>query len=120
MYPNNAVGIQVRITSISIDTNGAGKVVWSEVCGLKGDGTCSGPTYTALSANTTVPASELPSSNTPGSSLIRVETSYDYQPIIGLFTVDANRGLNNDRSITVMSHMAFRRSRLVDPIPRVS
>jgi Flp pilus assembly protein TadG len=120
MFPDVSAGMQLRVTSISIDSAGAGKVVWSEVCGLRADGTCGASTYPSLAANSNIPSTELPTSNTPNSSLIRVETTYNFQPIIGLLTVDTNRNLNNDRSVTVMSHTAFRRSRLVDPIPRVS
>ena len=61
-----------------------------------------------------------PQINTPGSSLIRVETAYNYVPVIGLFGMDSNRNLSINSNIITMRHTAFRRSRLVDPIPRTS
>ena len=60
MFPNNATGMNFRVTSISIDSNGAGSVVWSDVCSVNQNGTCGASTYSKLSAGTGVPANDLP------------------------------------------------------------
>ena len=72
-------------------------VVWSEGHGG----------YTPLAANATV---ALPSGMmTTGTSIIMAETSYPYHSPLGfLFTGGVN-----------LTHTVYRRSRLVDPIPRV-
>lgn len=119
MFPDNAAGMDLRITSIVFDDDGDASVVWSEVCGLTAAGACSGSSYSVLRRGAAVPASELPNVNPPGSSLIRVEVAFDFRPIVGFFSIGENGELGHDGGITTLRHTAFRRSRLVDPIPRV-
>lgn len=120
MYPDPSVGIDIRLTSISIDSGGAGRVVWSEQCAITTNGNCGGGTFSDLSDNSLIPANELPASNTPNSSLIRVEIVYDYTPILGFFYVDGDREMRKESGVIALRHTSYRRSRLVDPIPRVS
>lgn len=95
MFPNDGEGMQVRITSVSILSTTNARVVWSE--GHAG--------MTALSPNAAV---ELPDGMMRPGSLIMTETSYIFQsPMNFLF-----------EGPLTMTHRAYRRSRLVDPIPR--
>lgn len=98
MYPGTDATMSERITSINVTSATTATVVWSEARnGLS-----------PLSTNSTV---TLPSQMMiAGTSLIRAETIYHYQsPLNFLYsgTVD-------------FPHTVYRRSRLVDPIPRVS
>lgn len=98
MFPDSSAGMQVRISSVSIVTASNAQVVWSEGHGG----------YAARTANSTValPAAMM----NPGTSIIMTETIYAYTPPLGiLFT-----------GTTQMTHTTYRRSRLVDPIPRVA
>ena len=97
MFPDDGSTIQVRISCISINSATDARVVWSE--GHNG--------YAARAANSTVP---LPSAMmTVGSSIIMAETIYEYHPPLRfLFGNNVN-----------MDNVSYRRSRLVDPIPRV-
>ncbi len=97
MFPNNGADVQARITSVSIENATTARVVWSEGRGMS-----------ARTANSTValPAAMM----TPGTSVIIAETNYPYSAPLGfLFAGSID-----------MEHTAYRRSRLVDPIPRVS
>ena len=97
MYPNNPANIDVRVTSVRIVSTSSATVVWSEGRGLAGRVT-----------NSTV---SLPSAiMNPGTSIIMTETVYHYDSPLG-FILDGPIEMN---------HVAYRRSRLVDPIPRVS
>jgi hypothetical protein len=88
---------EVRITSLSIANNKA-SVVWSE--GYNG--------LSPLNKNSTV---SLPSAMMQnGSSLIMAETVYRYNSVLGFLFSGTMR----------MTSTSYRRSRLVDPIPRVS
>jgi Flp pilus assembly protein TadG len=98
MYPNNGADVQVRVTSIRIVNSSRAEVVWSEGRGM----TALNPGFVI----TTLP----PQMMQPGSSVIWTETLFPYQSPIGFLT----SGSVNLR------HNAYRRSRLVDPIPRVS
>jgi len=95
MYPNNSNGLQIRISSVSITASGP-QVVWSEGHG--------GMTAYAPNTRVTLP----PQMNQVGSSVIMAEMIYPYAPPLGFLPS------------TSMQHEAYRRSRLVDPIPRVS
>lgn len=98
MYPEGVgTAMDVRVTSVSISNNKA-TVVWSE--GFNG--------LAPMSKNSTV---SLPSAMIQnGSSLIMAETVYRYSSVLGfLFS-----------GTVTMNYTAYRRSRLVDPIPRVA
>lgn len=97
MYPNSSTAMQVRVTSVSITSATSATVVWSEGHGG----------YAPRVANSTV---SLPSAMmNAGTSVIMTETIYPYSPPLGFIFP----------SIT-LTHTAYRRSRLVDPIPRVA
>ncbi|MGD9981584.1 MAG: TadE/TadG family type IV pilus assembly protein [Hyphomonadaceae bacterium] len=99
MYPNDPGSMEIRITSVSIENATTARVVWSE-----GHGGMS-----ARQAGTTV--SGLDSRMmTPGTSLIMAESIYKYDAPLGFLF----------QNQTQLRHTAYRRSRLVDPIPRVS
>lgn len=98
MYPNNPDSMQIRITSISIVNASTARVIWSEGHG--------GMTARQVGTNVALDSRMM----TVGTSIIMVESSYAYEAPLGfLFQNQIN-----------MTHNAFRRSRLVDPIPRVS
>jgi hypothetical protein len=98
MYPNDPSTLDVRISSVSIQDASTATVVWSE-----GHGGMS-----ARSAGTTVTLDARMME--PGTSVIMVESVYRYDAPLGfLFQTQVN-----------MTHNAYRRSRLVDPIPRVA
>jgi Flp pilus assembly protein TadG len=96
MFPDDGAAMQVRITSVRIVNTTTATVVWSEGHNMGG-----------RSVNSTValPAQMM----TPGTSVIMTETVYPYRALLGFLYA----GTKN------LSHDAYRRSRLVDPIPRV-
>lgn len=98
MYPNDPGTMEMRITSVSIENASTARVVWSE-----GHGGMSG-----RQAGTTVPLDSR--MMTVGTSIIMVESVYKYDAPLGFLFQNQVR----------MTHNAYRRSRLVDPIPRVS
>jgi Flp pilus assembly protein TadG len=97
MYPDNAADIDVRITSVRVIDANTAEVVWSEGHGME-----------ARMPNSTValPAGMM----TPGTSLIMAETEFEYSSPIGFLLAGP----------VSMTHEAYRRSRQVDPIPRVA
>lgn len=98
MYPNDAANMEIRITSVSIENSSTARVVWSEGHGGMTART-TGSTVTGLDARMMV----------PGTSLIMAETVYKHDAPLGFLFQSQVR----------MTHNAYRRSRLVDPIPRV-
>ncbi len=97
MFPDTAQTMAMRVTSVRIESATSARVVWSEgrnAFAPRGAGT-----------SVTLPAAMM----TPGTSLIMTETRYRYDPPVGFLFIG---GMN-------MEHTAYRRSRLVDPIPRV-
>jgi Flp pilus assembly protein TadG len=98
IFPDDPSTMRARITSISIVSSTTARVVWSE--GRGG--------MAPLAANDTV---TLPSSSMmiPGTSVIHAEVEYPYSSPLGLLTAGE----------VTMTHDAYRRSRQVDPIPRV-
>lgn len=97
MYPDDGAEMQMRVTSVRIESATSARVVWSEGHGM-----------TARVANTSV---TLPSQMmTPGTSIIMTESSFPYEAPLGFL----HSGSVN------LKHESYRRSRLVDPIPRVS
>jgi Flp pilus assembly protein TadG len=96
MFPNEGADVDIRVTSVSVEDSTTARVVWSEGHGMA-----------PRVANSTVvlPAAMM----TPGTSIIMAETSFEYRSPLGFL-------LPGPVSLT---HNAYRRSRLVDPIPRV-
>ncbi|MFN3463909.1 MAG: TadE/TadG family type IV pilus assembly protein [Terricaulis sp.] len=97
MYPNAPGDMEMRITSVSIINDSTARVVWSE-----GHGGMSGRT---VGSTVTLDDRMM----TPGTSVIMVESVYKYDAPLGFLFPSQLR----------MTHDAYRRSRLVDPIPRV-
>lgn len=98
MYPNDPATMDVRVSSVSIQDTSTATVVWSEGRGGMG----------ARTAGSTVTLDARMME--PGTSVIMVESVYKYDAPLGfLFQSQVN-----------MTHNAYRRSRLVDPIPRVA
>ncbi|MEZ5956832.1 MAG: TadE/TadG family type IV pilus assembly protein [Hyphomonadaceae bacterium] len=98
MYPNDPGSMEIRISSISIVNASTAQVVWSE-----GHGGMS-----ARSAGSTVSLDSRMMQ--VGTSIIMVESAYKYDAPLGFLFQNQVR----------MTHEAYRRSRLVDPIPRVA
>jgi Flp pilus assembly protein TadG len=121
MFPDTPVGLDIRITSIRFDSTRQGRVVWSERCALMNGGGCGASGYSQLMANAIVANSEMPSEmRVPETSVVRVETTYRYRPALGFFFMESTGALRRDGLERTLRHVAYRRSRLVDPIPRVS
>lgn len=97
MYPNSAQGMQTRVTAIRVVSASSAVVAWSE--GHNG--------LSALSANS--PVTLRAAMMQPGTSVVMTETIYPYTSPLGFITP----------SVMSLNHTAYRRSRLVDPIPRV-
>lgn len=96
MFPNAGQSMQMRVTSVRIVNSSTARVVWSEGRGM-----------TPRTTNSTV---SLPGAMmTPGTSVIMTESEFPYETPLG-FLIAAP---------TTLRHEAYRRSRLVDPIPRV-
>jgi Flp pilus assembly protein TadG len=95
MFPDDGGTLNIRVSSVSIESTSTARVVWSEGHGMG-----------ARTANSTV---SLPSAMmTPGSSVIMAEAEYSYNSPLGFLLPGA----------VSLDHNAYRRSRLVDPIPR--
>jgi len=116
MFPTNAEGVALRVTSISIEDDGDGTAIWSEQCTVQSTGACGGGGFPDIADGSSIAASVLPDELAEGSSLIRVEIQYDYEPIVGLFSLD-DGSLERDGAVIPLSYTSYRRSRLVDPIP---
>jgi Flp pilus assembly protein TadG len=95
MFPTDGEGVQMRISSVQVQSASSAVVVWS-----RGHGG-----YAARTANSTVnlPAAMM----TSGTSIIMAETKYDYRTPLGFLMPGP----------VTLTHIAYRRSRLVDPIP---
>jgi len=98
MFPNDSATMQIRITSVSITAANGARVVWSEGHGGMSARTTNSPV--------TLPAAMMQN----GTSVIMTETIYPYRSPLGFLAPGP----------VSMRHDAYRRSRLVDPIPRVS
>jgi Flp pilus assembly protein TadG len=96
MYPSNTATMRIRISSISIVNASTARVVWSEGHGMA-----------ARTANSTITLP--PAMMNPGTSVIVAESSYQHTAPLGFLW----------SSTVNMTHDAYRRSRLIDPIPRV-
>jgi len=99
MYPDTSGNMRVVLTSVRIVSTTSATVVWSEAHGAGAIRRTTGSSVT-LDSRMMV----------PGTSIIMAETSYTYEPLLG-FLFPGNMQ---------MTHDAYRRSRLVDPIPRVA
>lgn len=98
MFPSSGDAVNIRISSISIESASIARVVWSEGHGME-----------ARQPGTTV--DDLPAAMmNPGTSIILSETTYEYDAPLGFLLEDG----------VTLEHQSYRRSRLVDPIPRVS
>lgn len=95
MAPDNAAGIEFRVSSVSVQDATTARVIWSEGQGMAPRGTNS---TVALPAGMMV----------PGTSVIMTESEFDYASPLGILTAGN----------ATLDHVAYRRSRLIDPIPR--
>lgn len=99
MFPNNPATMEMRVSSVSITSATTASVVWSEAHG--------GATARQPGTNVTGLDSRM---MVPGTSIIMAEAVYKYRaPLAFLFQNEVR-----------MTHNAYRRSRLVDPITRTS
>jgi Flp pilus assembly protein TadG len=98
MFPDDGDEMDLRVSSILIVNATTARIMWSE--GHNG--------YSPRTPNTTItlPAAMM----TPGSSIIMAEGRYNYDPPLGFLFGDG----------IPLAHTSYRRSRVVDPIPRVS
>jgi Flp pilus assembly protein TadG len=97
LFPGGGGEMEIRLSSVRIVDATTAVVVWSEGNGMA-----------PRSANSpiTLPAAMM----TPGTSVMIAESSFPYDAPLGfLFSGPVN-----------LTHIAYRRSRLVDPIPRVA
>ena len=98
MFPNNGAVVDMRISSVSIEANGTARVIWSEGHGLA-----------PRPGNSTLTLSEMSAGlRTPGTSVIMSEAEMEYNGPLSFLLAGA----------VTLSHDAYRRSRLIDPIPR--
>jgi Flp pilus assembly protein TadG len=94
MFPDSSEGMQVRVTSVRIESSTSARVVWSRGHGMS-----------ARTNNSTV---SLPTQMMrPGTSIILAETTYPYTAPLGFLYSGP----------LTLRHDAYRRSRLIDPIP---
>lgn len=95
MAPDNAADVRARITSIEVESTSTARIVWSEGHGMS-----------ALTEGSTI---DLPTDMMiAGTSVILAETEFTYEAPLGILFAGAMD----------FEHTAYRRSRLVDPIPR--
>jgi Flp pilus assembly protein TadG len=99
MYPDRSDDMRITLTSVRIVNSTSARVVWSEAHG-------DGASARGVNDPVTLDARMM----VPGTSIIMAETDYSYRPPLR-FLFPGNVSI---------SHAAYRRSRLVDPIPRVS
>lgn len=97
MYPNDPSTIDIRVTSVRIVDATTATVVWSEGRGMS---------PRTVGSSVALPAAMM----TPGASVIMAESIYHYSSPLGFLLAGPVQ----------MRHDAYRRSRLVDPIPRVT
>lgn len=98
MYPNGSAAMEIRVSSISIVNSSTARVIWSE--GHGGMAARQAGTTVSLDSRMMV----------VGTSVVMVESVYKYDAPLGFLFQNQVR----------MTHNAYRRSRLVDPIPRVA
>lgn len=98
MYPNDPAQMEMRLTSVSIVNASTARVVWSEGHGG----------MTARNAGSTVALDARMMQ--VGTSIIMAESVYKHDTPLGFLFQNQVR----------LTHNAYRRSRLVDPIARVA
>ncbi|MCR6643953.1 MAG: pilus assembly protein [Terricaulis sp.] len=96
MFPSDGNDVKIRINSVLVVDGARAEVVWSEGHGISAR---------ASGEQVTLPDGMMQ----PGSSLIMAETEFSYRSPLGFLTPSAR----------TFRHTIHRRSRLVDPIPRV-
>jgi len=97
MFPDNGANVNLRVSSVSVQNATTARVVWSEARGMS---------PRVANSTVTLPAAMM----TPGTSVIMTETTYSYASPLGFLLPGP----------VTIRHDAYRRSRLVDPIPRVA
>lgn len=96
MYPNSSTPLQMRVSSVQINSSSDARVLWSD--GNNG--------YSPRGVGSAVP---LPAGlMIAGTSVIMTETSYHYVPPIGVFLHVAMD----------LTHTEYRRPRVADPVTR--
>lgn len=95
MFPDEGANVNIRVTSITIPNATTARVVWSEGRGMS---------PRVVNSTITLPAAMM----VPGSSVIMTEATYSYRSPLGFLLPGP----------VTIRHDAYRRSRLVDPIPR--
>lgn len=97
MFPDTGAGIDIRLSSITVESATVARIVWSEGRGM-----------TPRVANATI---DLPDGMMRiGANIIFAETESQYAGPLGLLLAEP----------MTLRHGIYRRSRLVDPIPRVA
>jgi Flp pilus assembly protein TadG len=96
MFPDDSLTMDLRVTSITIESTTSARVVWSE----------GRNSLAPLGVGSSVALP--PAMMNPGTSIIMTEARYRYNPPVGFLFIGG----------TNLRHTAYRRSRLVDPIPR--
>ena len=97
LFPEGAAQMEIRLSSVRVVDANTALVVWSEGHGMA-----------PRSANSPIalPAGMM----TPGTSVMMAESNFPYDTPLGfLFS-----------GPVTLTHVAYRRSRLVDPVPRVA
>jgi Flp pilus assembly protein TadG len=97
MFPSSGADVNVRITSVRIDSTTSARVVWSEGRGMS---------PRVVNSTVVLPAAMM----RPATSIIMTETTYAYHSPLGFLLPGP----------VTLRHDVYRRSRLVDPIPRVA
>jgi len=98
MYPNDPGAMEIRLTSVSIINASTARVIWSEAHG--------GMSPRQVGSTVSLDSRMMQ----VGTSVIMAESVYKYDAPLGFLF----------QNQVQMTHDAFRRSRLVDPIPRVA
>lgn len=96
MFPSTSAGVRMRVTSVNVITSSNARVVWSETHGW---------TTRAVNSTVSLPAGMM----VAGTSIIMTESEMGYRGPLGILLAGP----------VTLGHTAYRRSRLVDPIPRV-
>lgn len=94
MFPDEGTNVNMRVSSVSITNATTARVVWSRGHGM---------TARTNNSSITLPSAMM----TPGTSVIVTEATYSYSSPLGFLL----------QGPVTLSHDAYRRSRLVDPIP---
>lgn len=97
VFPETGANMDLRVTSVMISSATSAKVTWSEAHNHFAP--------LAVNASVTLPSEMM----VPGTSVIMTEATDHYTPPLNI--------LFNGQF--ALSHTAYRRSRLVDPIPRI-